>query len=620
MPAAAHLRLRDAVDPGRDHIRGAGGADAVTVVGYLDFLCPYCRKLWPVLRRLRATLGQRLIYVFRYFPIERAHPGAELAARAAEAAARQGKFFEMHDWLFDHQLPIAHDDLLAAAQELGLDGERFARDLASADVSARVTTDESNGRATGVTGTPTLFVDGVRYDGAWDYHSMLEALERPIAARVGRSARVFASLPTSAGLVLLIAAVLAVACANSPLASLYERVMTAEIHVGPTGHALSLTTREWLAEGLLSFFFLLVGLEIRRELTAGALTNRRAALLPAIAAAGGIVTPALIYLLLNRGATARGWPIPTATDVAFSLALLALLGDRIPTSLRVFVAALAVVDDVLSVFVIAIVFPQMFAPLYLIPTAVFVLALVALNRARVYVTWPYVLTSIALWISLHQTGVDGALTGVLLALCIPTRPSPSPGPLLAQAATALAALDAADRDAKRAGREAKLETEPVWEWASRNLSATTERLLSPAERIERAVAPWSTFLVLPLFAFSATGISFATDLSTADAHRVLAGTAIGLVAGKPLGILIASAVAAATGLVLLPEGVSRRQLVGAACLCGVGDTLSLLMADRALTPTLAGAAKIGVLAGSVVAALLGLSILRRRAVERTATT
>jgi NhaA family Na+:H+ antiporter len=608
--ADAPLRLRDDVDPARDHIRGTAAADAVVVVGYQDFLCPYCRRLRPVFARLRETLGDRLEYVFRFFPIERAHPGAELAARAAEAAGRQGKFFEMHDWLFDHELPITRDHIVAAAGELGLDTDRFAADLDSEGVRTRVMEDESNGRRGGVSGTPTLFVDGVRYDGAWDYHSMLEGLERPVAARVGRSARVFASLPTSAGLVLLIAAVLAIACANSPLASLYERVMTADISFGPVGHTLVLTTREWLAEGLLSFFFLLVGLEIRRELTGGALANRRAALLPAVAAVGGVVTPAAVYLAINHGATAGGWPVPTATDVAFSLALLAVLGERIPIALRVFVAALAVIDDVIGVFVIAIFFPQAFAAIYLIPAAVCLLALVALNRARVYASWPYVFVSIALWICLHLTGVDAALTGVLLALCIPTRPSPSPAPLLAQAATALAALD----EAERAG-----EREPVWEWASRNLMATTERLLSPAERIEQAVAPWSTFLVLPLFAFSATGISFAIDLSTPDAQHVLGGTLAGLALGKPLGIVVASALAVATGIALFPDGVSRRQFLGAACLCGVGDTLALLMADRAFTPGLAAVAKLGVLAGSALAAILGTTTLRAQPVERTVT-
>lgn len=607
------LRLRHDLDPDLDHVRGTPRGDSVVVVAYQDFLCPYCRRLGPVFRRLREALGDRLVYVYRYFPIERANPGADLSARAVEAAGRQGRFFEMHDRVFDRQLPIGRPELLAIARDLGLDVDRFERDLDSDDVRARVEHDVSDGRNNGVTGTPTMFVDGVRYDGAWDYQSMLEALERPFAARVGRSARVFASLPTSAGLVLLIAAVLAIIVANSPLAPLYERAMSASVRVGTADHGIALTTRDWLAEGLLSFFFLIVGLEIRRELASGALVDRRAALLPAIAAVGGVVTPALIYLALDHGATRAGWPIPTATDVAFVLAILAVLGERVPTGLRAFVAALAVADDVLTIGIIAICFPGSLEPVYAIAVALAIGVLVVLARARVYATWPYVLAGIALWLSLHLLGVDAALAGIVLAVCLPGRPAPAPAPLLAQAATALAALDHVDQEARREGREAKLEHEPVWEWAMRNLSATTERLLSPAERVERAIAPWSSFVILPLFAFSATGVSLAIDLSTGDARRILAGTVAGLTIGKPLGILTATALGVVAGVVALPDGVTRRQFVGAACLCGVGDMLAFVMADRAFGPSAAAVAKLGVLAGSVMAGIIGTLVLYRRA-------
>jgi NhaA family Na+:H+ antiporter len=327
---------------------------------------------------------------------------------------------------------------------------------------------------------------------------------------------------------------------------------------------------------------------------------------------GGIVTPALIYWLVNRGVGAGGWPIPTATDVAFALGLLAVLGDRIPTGLRVFVATLAVIDDVLSIVVIAIYFPGALEPLYGVAAFALVASLIGLNKLRVYATWPYVLLGIALWLSLHLLGVHAALTGVLLALCIPGRPTPSPAPLLAQAATALAALDHVDEQARREGRAANLENEPVWDWAVRNLSATAERLLSPAERIERAVAPWSAFVILPLFAFSTTGVRLDIDFSSPGAHQVFLGVVAGLAIGKPLGVLATTALVVATGLVALPGGVTKRQLVGAACLCGIGDTLSLLMADRAFEPTTAVVAKLAVLAGSTLAAIAGMTVLYRR--------
>jgi NhaA family Na+:H+ antiporter len=610
-PSSAKLRLASAIDRNRDHIRGLPSEGAVVVVAYLDFLCPYCRKLGQVFRRLREALGDRLAYVVRHFPNERAHPGAELVARAAEAAGRQDHFWEMYDRIFDEEPPLGDPELVDLAREIDLDVDRFRRDLQDEQVRARVERDSADGRNHGVTGTPTLFIDGHRYDGAWDFHSLLEALERPVAARVYRSARAFASLPTSAGLVLLLSAGLGLICANTAMAPIYERVMNTYVGVGPLGGLLSLTVRDWFSEGLLTVFFLLVGLEIRREMTRGALIDWHAAILPIVAAIGGVVTPALIYLAINRGPASQGWAIPTATDVAFTLGLLAVLGDRIPTLIRVFVAALAVVDDILSVLTLAIFYPRALTPSYAIAVLVCMLVLVAFNRMRVYASWPYVLASLALWVSLHALGVHAALAGVLLAMCIPTLPAPMASPLLAQAATALAELEHAEREARRRGDDdVRLEGEPVWEWAARNLSAASARLLSPAERIERALAPWSAYVILPAFAFSATGLAISLDFSSVDAGRIFLGITLGLVIGKPVGILFACGLAIASRLAVVAEGVLWQHLVGAACLCGVGDTMALLLADRALALPDAAIAKLAVLVGSATAAAVGIIVLR----------
>jgi NhaA family Na+:H+ antiporter len=608
--ASVRLQLQRPVEPERDHVRGGGGADTIEVVAYADLLCPYCQRLRRVLLRLRAALGDRLRYVFRHFPNERAHPGAERIARATEAAAKQGKFWEFHDWIYDSTEPVTEARVVEHARVLGLDMGRFAADLESAETRVRVDEDLADGRRNGVTGTPTLFVDGVRYDGAWDFYSMLEGLERPVAARVARSARAFASLPASGGIVLLLSAVLALLCANTPLRGLYETVMQASFRMGPS-HGLSLTVAEWCAEGLLTLFFLLVGLEIRREATAGALAERRAIALPVLAAVGGVLAPAAIYLAFNGAHNVRGWSVPTATDVAFTLGILALLGPRSPPSLRVFVAALAVVDDVLSVLTLAIFYPHDFKLVWLAGSAAAIGLLFTLNRWRVYSTWPYVIVSGALWLTLHGAGVDAALTGVVLALLLPTRPTPNASVLLAQAATALAALEHAETEGKALGRDApRLEELPIWDWASRNLSAASARLLSTADRFELAVGPWSTYLVLPLFAFSAVGVRLSIDLSNPGASRVLLGVVLGLVLGKPLGISLASWLAVKAKLAIAPDGVTPIQFVGAAALCGVGDTVALLMADRAFPGhEIAAIAKIGVLLGSVLAGCLGSLVL-----------
>jgi NhaA family Na+:H+ antiporter len=362
---------------------------------------------------------------------------------------------------------------------------------------------------------------------------------------------------------------------------------------------------------LLAIFFLLVGLDIRQELTSGSLKNPRAAVLPVVAAIGGVLAPTAIYLLLNAGPTAAGWSVPTATDIAFALGILALFGSRIPASLRVFVAAFAVVDDILSVLTLAIFYPRGFSLVWIAVGLAAIAALYILNRWRVYAAWPYVLTTVVLWVSLHSTGIHGALAGVVLAGFLPTRPTPSVGPLLAQAATALATLEAEQKEAGKAGPAARrLEEEAVWDWASRNLSAASDRLLSPADRIERAVSPWTAYLVLPLFAFSATGIGLHVDLTAPEAANVLAGVILGLVIGKPLGISLASFFAVRSGVAVAPEGISVRNFIGAACLCGVGDTVSLLMADQAFPHgAIAAVAKIGVLIGSILAAALGAAVL-----------
>jgi len=602
----AQLTLRRPVDPARDHLRWGGAGDCYTLLIYGDYLCPYCRRIRGVIKRLQQALGDRLTYVFRQFPNERAHPGAVFASQAAEAASRQGRFWEMHDALYDREPPLTREHVIDAAVSAGLDMDRFNRDLVDPSVAERVDEDLADGRRNGVIGTPTLFIDGQRYDGAWDLYSMLEALERPVGTRVQRTARAFANLPASAGLVLLVAAAAALACVNSPLAPIYRHVIGIRLGVGMTGGLLALSVGDWCSEGLLTLFFLLVGLEIRREMTVGAFTDRRAAMLPILCALGGVLAPALIYLALNQGPTAPGWSAPTSTGIAFALGILAVLGPRAPMGLKVFVAALAVVDDIISMLTLAIFYPQGFEAGWMAAAAASVGVMVALNRWRVYAGWPYLVVTIVLWLSLHAAGVSAALAGVMLAAFLPTRPAPAAGPLLAQAATALAALEHAQND----GDGGSIETEPIWEWASRNLSAASARLLSPADRVERAVEPWSAFVVLPLFAFSATGIALNVDLAANGARHVLLGVILGLVIGKPLGVALAALAAVKSRIAVLPDDTRLRAFIGAALLCGVSDPVALLMADKAFPHgDLAAVAKIGVLAGSLLAAGLGVAVL-----------
>jgi Na+:H+ antiporter, NhaA family len=604
----AKIRLLRPLDPRRDHVRGGDARTRrVAVVLYGDYLCPYCRRLREVLERLRRALGERLAYAFRHLPNERAHPGALLMSLGAEAAGRQDRFWEMHDALYGRELPLNRSILLEIAAALGLDMERFKRDLEDPKLRQRIDEDLADGRRNGVTATPTIFVDGLRYDGAWDFYSMLEALEQPVGTQFQRTARAFANLPSSAGLVLLLATAAALICANSPLAPAYERLVSAQFGIGPTPGVLSLSVAQWCSEGLLAIFFLILGLEIRREMTAGSLTDWRAAVAPLLAAVGGVVVPAGVYLGFNPPATAAGWSVPTDTGLPFTLGVLALFGSRAAPGLKVFVATYAVACDVLVILILAVFYPRVIHAEWLLASAAAVTAMIAFNRWRVYATWPYLVATLGLWLSLHLAGVSGAISGIAFAVLLPPRPVPRAGPLLAQAATALAELEHAEHELRRAGDERRrLEQEPAWDWASRNLSAAAERLLSPAERVEQGAAPWSTYVVLPMFAFTAAGVSVAADFTAPYASRVLIGTALGLALGKPLGMVLATWLSVRARIGLFPADAVPLAFLGATFLCGIGDPLSLLLAEHAFPSSAYEAvAKIGVLSGSALAAVLG---------------
>jgi NhaA family Na+:H+ antiporter len=610
-PASVPLLLERPIDFARDHIRGGSAPEGVVnLVLYGDYFCHYCRRGRGVLDRVRQTMGERLRYVYRHFPNERVHPGTEFLARAAEAVANQGQYWQMHDWIYSQEPPIAEAAVLDFVRSLGIDMARFHRDLNAEVTHKRVEEDLADARRNGVAATPTAFVDGLRYDGAWDFDSLMVALERPGARGVQRSARVFASLPAGGGLVLLLAAALALICANSPLAPYYRRLMDFPFGFGSPNGMLALSIGEWLSEGLLGIFLLLLGLEIRREIAGGMLADKRALTLPAIAALGGVLAPAAIYLAMNPDSAARGWAVPTATDIAFTLGILALMGERIPLGLRVFVAALAVFDDALSVLNLAVFYLPGFEALWLFAGGPASVALYLLNRSRVYAIWPYAVVSVGLGLSFHEAGVHAALAGLIMAAFLPSRPAPAVGALLGQVANALTALEDAEKEAKSAGDARRIEKEPIWDWVSENLSAASDRLLSPADRIARAVAPWTTYLILPLFAFSAMGVSLDADFSSPDAMPIVLGVVMGLVLGKPLGIALASFFAIQARIGIAPDDVTLRQFIGAACLCGVGDTLALLLADQAFPEgPEAGVAKIGILTGSLLAAALGALIL-----------
>jgi NhaA family Na+:H+ antiporter len=347
-------------------------------------------------------------------------------------------------------------------------------------------------------------------------------------------------------------------------------------------------------------FFLVVGLEIQREFTVGRLASRRAAALPFAAAAGGMLLPALIYLLIAPAPLAAGWAIPTTTDTAFAIALIALLGSRVPVELRVFLTAAVIVDDLVAIAIVALFYSGGLDWASVAASIAVVFLLVLLNRNGVYRALPYAVLGIVLWACLHASGLHATLAGVILAAVTPTRPPPNLRALMAQAEILI------EHELRRAGDDV-LGHRPA-EPTLRGLDAIHDRIESPASKLLRAAEPWSSYFVLPIFALANAGLQL-TQMQKLNTPLVLA-VVLGLVLGKPLGMFGAAWAAVRLGIAAKPDAYSWAQLLGAGALAGIGFTMSLYIAAKAFgDPADFAAAKIGVFVASLLAGAAGTAIL-----------
>ena len=328
-----------------------------------------------------------------------------------------------------------------------------------------------------------------------------------------------------------------------------------------------MSLRHWVNDGLLTIFFLVVGLEIKREFTVGHLASRRSAALPIAAAIGGMAVPALIYaLIIPPGDWSHGWGIPMATDTAFAVALIVMMGSRVPVELRIFLTAAAIVDDIGAIAVVAVFYSHDLHVEYLFAAAAIVAALAALNRSHVYRVQPYVLLGIALWACVLASGLHATLAGVILALFIPTRPPANLRALMSQVTTI---LDMEARHGDEVLRHGP--SQPTLD----ALDAIHDRIESPADRLLRHAGARSSYIVLPLFALANAGVVIATDIFTGR-ELLMTAIAAGLVIGKPLGLVVASVLAVKLGAAIKPAEYSWRQLCGAGALAGIGFTMSLV--------------------------------------------
>jgi len=400
---------------------------------------------------------------------------------------------------------------------------------------------------------------------------------------------------------LLLASILAVALTNSELGPGFEAFWHSGFGFAFGASGFRMPLLDWVNDALLTVFFVVVGLEIKREFTVGHLASRRAAALPVAAAIGGMTAPALLYLLvIPAGPWSIGWGVPMATDTAFAVALIAMMGTRVPVELRIFLTAAAIVDDIGAIIVVAVCYSGELHFQYLAAAAASTGVLVLLNRSGIYRTTPYLVTGVVLWACVYAGGLHATLAGVILAALIPTRPPPDYRTLSMQADAILAAEAQHGREQYHTGPSIQ---------ALSALDAIHDRLESPADRMLRNVAPRSSYVVLPVFALANAGVALDTDVFSRHGLLVIAIVA-GLTLGKPLGFILASALAVRLGLARKPDAYSWRQLAGAGALAGIGFTMSLFIAGQAYP--VAGdfaVAKIAVFAASVLSSLIGVAVL-----------
>jgi NhaA family Na+:H+ antiporter len=418
--------------------------------------------------------------------------------------------------------------------------------------------------------------------------------------------RHFLHTEASGGILLLVAAVAALLWANSPWSESYGALWDTHVVVGVGAWTLDKPLHLWINDGLMAIFFFVVGLEIKREVLIGELTSARRALLPVAAAVGGATLPALIFLAFTFGTPAGvGWGVPMATDIAFSLGLLALLGSRVPFGLKIFLTALAIVDDLLAIAVIAVFYAGDVSLAALGAAALVLVVLVAGNRLHVRSHLVYGLLGLVLWGAMLASGVHATIAGVLLAFTVPATTRIDAPSFIGRARALVDDFARGDHpdDVRRSGeRQAALS----------ELEAATEAIQAPLQRLEQGLHPLVAYVIVPLFALANAGVSLGASAGAALTSPVAFGVVAGLVIGKQVGILAAAWVAVRVGWADLPTGVGWRHIWGVGWVAGIGFTMSLFIGELAFAgePALLDTAKVAILGASLIAGLGGWLVLR----------
>jgi NhaA family Na+:H+ antiporter len=424
-------------------------------------------------------------------------------------------------------------------------------------------------------------------------------LKRPYAAsdrRIPRTiiqpAQRFMAIETAGGVVMLVSAVVALVWANSPWSASYRELFETEISLR-VGDLVDVeqTLQEWINNGLMSLFFLLVGLEIKRQLVHGELRDRRAAALPAFAALGGMLVPALIYLAVNLGGAVDGFGVPVATDIAFAVGVVTLVGKRVPLGVRIFILTLAVVDDIGGIVVIAVFYADGVQFTWLTVAAACVIAVWLANRLEIRSLIPYSVLGVIAWFALYEAGVEAAIVGVVFGLLAPAHPFHDPSRLAEGVEEFIEHFESNDHAVPS------------------ELAGYVREVASPLDRVEHGLSPWVAFVIVPIFALANAGVNLSVDGLDAD---VFVGVFAGLVVGKPVGVVAFTWLAVRFGFGRLPERTTWGHIVGVGATAGIGFTVALFVAALSFDDAdLLRSAKLGILTASTVAGFLGYVLLRR---------
>lgn len=410
----------------------------------------------------------------------------------------------------------------------------------------------------------------------------------------------------SGGILLIIATVVALVWANSPLKDSYHQLWHTYVSISIGSKALNYSLHHWINDGLMVIFFFVVGLEIKRELLVGELSSAKKAALPIAAALGGMIFPALIYFIFNAGKeSVSGWGIPMATDIAFVVGILALLGKRVPLALKIFILALAIVDDIGAVLVIAIFYTSQISLISLAIAGGLLLLLILMNKLGVRNLLIYSLVGIALWLAFLKSGVHATVAGVLLAFTIPASARINTKKFSEETNALIKNFDSAGEHGDNVLTNSERLT------IVEEIEINCEKILTPLQKFEHSLHPWVSFFIMPVFALANAGVTIGEGLSEAITHPVSMGIILGLFLGKQIGIFFFSYIAVKLKLASEPEGVSWKKIYAAAILAGIGFTMSLFIANLAFnSEELLNISKVGILTGSLLSGIAGFIILK----------